>query len=57
VPKALGFTTEQWVNDRLGGYVKMSIAERREAVKELAAEGHRIDLDRELLYCGAAAVA
>ena len=39
VPKALGMITEQWVNQALGGYVKMSIPERREAVKELAAEG------------------
>jgi transposase len=39
VPKALGLTTEKWVSDRLGGYVKTSISERREAVKELTAEG------------------
>jgi protein gp37 len=39
VPKALGLTTEQWVKDRIGGYVKMSIPARREAVAELAAEG------------------
>jgi hypothetical protein len=40
VPKALGLSTEQWVQDRLGGYVRMSISERREAVLELAANGH-----------------
>lgn len=40
VPEALGLTTEQWVTNRLGGYVKMGIAERREAVGELAANGH-----------------
>jgi 16S rRNA G966 N2-methylase RsmD len=39
VPRVLGLTTEQWVNNRLGGYIKMAIAARREAVKELAAEG------------------
>lgn len=39
VPKALGLSTAQWVQDRLGGYVQMSIPERREAVKELEAEG------------------
>jgi N6-adenosine-specific RNA methylase IME4 len=33
-------TTEQWVKDRLGGYVRMSIEERREAVKELSQKGH-----------------
>lgn len=39
VPKALGLTTEQWVNGRLGGYIKHSLAERHEAVKDLTAEG------------------
>lgn len=39
VPSALGLTTPQWVEQRLGGYVRMSIPERREAVAELAAEG------------------
>lgn len=39
VPKALGLTVESWVEKRLGGYIRLSIAERREAVKELAAEG------------------
>lgn len=39
VPEALGLTTDQWVNQRLGGYVKMTIEDRREAVKELADEG------------------
>lgn len=39
VPKALGLSTEQWVNDRLNGYVKLSIAERRAAVAELTGEG------------------
>jgi len=35
IPKALGMSTEEWVNGRLGGYVKMTIPERREAVKEI----------------------
>lgn len=40
VPKALGFkSTKDWVQHRLGGYVRMSIEERREAVKELSDEG------------------
>jgi N6-adenosine-specific RNA methylase IME4 len=42
VPKALGLTTEQWVNDRLGGYVRMSVADARKAVTELSQEGHSI---------------
>src|SRR5215831_11206579 len=40
VPKALALTTEEWVNKRLGGYVRRSIADRREAIKELTAEGY-----------------
>ena len=39
VPRALGLSVDDRVNQRLGGYVKMSIAERREAAKELNAEG------------------
>jgi transposase-like protein len=40
VPDALGMSLETWVNERLGGYIKMSIPDRREAVKELTANGH-----------------
>jgi hypothetical protein len=39
VPQALGLSLEDWVTSRLGGYVKLSIPDRREAVKELATEG------------------
>lgn len=39
IPQALGLTTEEWVEQRLGGYIRMAIPERREAVKELADEG------------------
>jgi hypothetical protein len=35
VPQALGLSVEAWVQDRLGGYARLSIPERREAVKEL----------------------
>jgi phage N-6-adenine-methyltransferase len=45
VPQALGMTLEEWTEQRLGGYVRMSIPERREAVKELAEEGFT---DREI---------
>jgi N6-adenosine-specific RNA methylase IME4 len=40
VPKALDMDTEEWVRGRLGGYIKLSIAERREAVKNLTDEGY-----------------
>lgn len=39
VPKALGLSTEQWVRERLGGYIRLSVEDRREAVKELASSG------------------
>jgi N6-adenosine-specific RNA methylase IME4 len=39
VPKTLGLTTDQWVKQRLGGYVKYSVGERQEAVKALANDG------------------
>ncbi len=35
VPQALGLTVDAWVNQRLGGYVRMSVEDRRKAVKEL----------------------
>lgn len=40
VPKALKLSVEEWVKTRLGGYVKYSIAERKEAIKALADDGH-----------------
>lgn len=39
VPEALGLSTREWVEQRLGGYVRMAIPERKDAVAELAAEG------------------
>ena len=40
VPEALGFSsTRDWVEQRLGGYIKLAIPDRREAVKELTAGG------------------
>jgi hypothetical protein len=39
VPKSLGVATDEWVTTRLGGYVQLSIEERREAVKELLEDG------------------
>jgi hypothetical protein len=40
VPEALGMTTEEWVKGRLGGYIRLSIEDRREAVRDLTDEGH-----------------
>jgi hypothetical protein len=41
VPRALGLTVEQWVHQRLGGYVRLAISDRRQAVLELKAEGQK----------------
>lgn len=35
VPEALGMTTDVWVRERIGGYVRLGLDERREAVKAL----------------------
>lgn len=39
IPEALGMTTREWVEERLGGYVRLSLPQRREAVAELTEEG------------------
>lgn len=39
VPHALGKTTEEWVNESLGGYVQWTVEKRREAVSNLTADG------------------
>jgi transposase-like protein len=39
IPQALGLSLREWVQTYLGGYVRMSLEQRREAVKELAAGG------------------
>ena len=35
VPESLGLTVKDWVETRLGGYIRHSIADRQEASKEL----------------------
>jgi phage N-6-adenine-methyltransferase len=41
VPEALGYSSvEDWVRDRIGGYIRLTVEERREAVQELIADGH-----------------
>jgi hypothetical protein len=39
VPEALGLSFEDWVQEFIGGHVRLSIGDRREAVKELTADG------------------
>jgi hypothetical protein len=39
VHAALGLELNEWVRDRLGGYVRLEKSERLEVVKELAADG------------------
>lgn len=38
IPEALGMTTREWA-EKYHGYLKIPVAERREAVAELAADG------------------
>jgi hypothetical protein len=42
VPEALGLSTERWVHDRLGGYLKMSMQERHDVFAELSETGHSV---------------
>jgi N6-adenosine-specific RNA methylase IME4 len=49
VPKALGLSVQDWVQQRLGGYIKLSISERRQAALELKAEGFSQRESAELL--------
>jgi Helix-turn-helix domain len=39
VPKALNLSVQEWVTQRLGGYVQLSLEERKTAALELRAEG------------------
>lgn len=39
IPQALGLSMRDWVYQYLGGYVRMSVEQRNEAVRELAADG------------------
>lgn len=56
VPEALDMGVDEWVEKRLGGYVRLSIDERREAVKELVDEGHSQREAAEILGVGPATV-
>lgn len=39
VPQALGLSTGEWVAQRLGGYVRLDLTERKQAVQELTGQG------------------
>jgi predicted transcriptional regulator len=39
IPKKLGLCLEEWVNEYAGGYSRLSISDRREAVLEMATDG------------------
>ena len=56
VPKALGLSVEEWVKERLGGYVKMSVAERKDAALELKVDGYSNREAAEILGCGETSV-
>jgi DNA-binding CsgD family transcriptional regulator len=56
VPQALGLTTQEWIQERLGGYLKLSVTHRREAVAELTEEGMSKDSIAEVLGASEATV-
>ena len=56
VPNALGLSTREWVQHRLGGYVQMSVPDRREAAAELTAEGMSQRQVADVLGVGVATV-
>ena len=39
IPQLLGLSTREWVDKHLGGYIRMSMTARREAVAELTEDG------------------
>src|SRR5215467_14191617 len=49
VPAALNMDMEQWVRERLGGYIRLSIPERQQAVKELTAQNYSLREVGEIL--------
>jgi hypothetical protein len=57
VPAALGLSTREWVEQRLGGYLRLSIPERREAVAELVGDGMTQREAADVLGVGSGTVA
>jgi len=42
VPQALGLELREWVSDRIGGTIKLSVEDRLEAIKEIKAENPKM---------------
>lgn len=57
IPKALGLTTEQWVKEKLGGYVRLSLEERQEAVSFGTANGYSLREVSEIIGVSKSTVA
>ena len=49
VPAALGMAPEEWVQERLGGYVRWTVEQRRVAVRELSEDGKNNEQVAEIL--------
>lgn len=56
IPATLGLSTREWVEQRIGGYVRLALEERREAVVELTANGHSIREAGDILGVSKSAV-
>jgi DNA N-6-adenine-methyltransferase (Dam) len=52
VPQALGLSTEEWVQQRLGGYVRLSTSERRGVASQLAEAGLSVRETASILGIG-----
>jgi hypothetical protein len=55
VPDALGLSTEEWVHSRLGGYIRLSIEDRRDGFGDMrnltpAQEAYRERIERAALW-------
>jgi len=57
IPQALGMSTDAWVHERLGGYVRLSIEDRRQAVAELTEAGLSSRQAADVLGVGRSTVA
>jgi transposase-like protein len=57
VPQALDLSTNEWVQKRLGGYIRQTIEERRAAVAELSSEGQSTREIAETLGVGKSTIA
>jgi len=57
VPSALGLTTREWVENHLGGYVRLAVSDRKEAVAALMSDDATIREIADVVGVGKSTVA